>query len=54
MEANTEIHKWAAQAMRDLGLLSSKWDVSIKSLPSELREFLWNAMPTPVKSAYWG
>jgi hypothetical protein len=33
--ANTEIH---SKRMRDLGMLSPKPDVSIKSLPLELRE----------------
>jgi hypothetical protein len=38
METNTEIHSQTTYRERDLGTHSSKWNVSIKSLFSELRE----------------
>ena len=38
METNTEIHSQTTYRERELGTHSSKWNVSIKSLFSELRE----------------
>lgn len=37
-EANTETHSQPLCRVRDFGTVSQKYDVSIKSFPSEIRE----------------
>lgn len=36
--ANTETHRQILNRVKDLGTLNPKWDVSIRALPSGIRE----------------